>query len=98
LNFLRDNYIDIPPDAIVQNELLREAHDNCLDNLVQFLKIGMNTFTSTGEFKYVGEWISLKHGFIYNFKMTLKIIGDYKEEIQSVPIEGCILGLPSLRQ
>jgi hypothetical protein len=91
LNFLRDNYIDIPTDPIVQNELLREAQYYCLDNLVQFLKMGMNVLNSTNEFKYVGEWTNPKHGYTYNFKITLKIIGDHKEEIQTVPIEGCIL-------
>jgi hypothetical protein len=91
LNFLRDNYIDIPTDPIVQNELLREAQYYCLDNLVRFLTIEMNSINSTGEFTYVGEWISPKRGFTYNFKITLKIKGDYKEETQTVPIEGCIL-------
>lgn len=91
LNFLRDHYIDIPIDPIVQNELLREAQYYCLDNLVQFLQAGMNIFNSTNEFKYVGEWISPNRGYTYKFKITLKIIGDPKEEIQSVPIEGYIL-------
>lgn len=91
LNYLRDNYIDIPPNPAVQNELLREAQYYCLDNLVQFLKIGINVSNSTSEFKFIGEWVSPDRGYTYNFKITLKIIGDHKEEIQTVPIEGCIL-------
>ncbi|CAF1248355.1 unnamed protein product [Rotaria sp. Silwood1] len=91
LNYLRDSYIDIPSDPIVQNELLREAQYYCLDNLVKFLKIGIDTFISSDEFKFVGKWINPTHGYTYDFKMTLKIKGDYKEEKQTVPIEGYIL-------
>ena len=43
------------------------------------------------KFTYVGEWVSPEGDYICKFKMTLKIKGDYEEEIQTMPIEGCIL-------